>query len=77
MFVCTPAQFLSIKHTLDDKILDWSGVKSIADEKIKCDSITNFFGMDKIHCGKGRKCWLPTVSPYPEMFLKGFSLVVI
>ena len=27
--------------------------------------------------GKGEKCWLPTFSPFPEMFSEGFLLTVV
>ena len=34
--------------------------------------IRTSFGKGRKRCGKRRKCWLPTFSPFPTMFSKGF-----
>ena len=33
--------------------------------------------MDRKHCGKRRKCWLPALSLFPTMFSKGFFFKVV
>ena len=35
------------------------------------------YGMGRKKCGKRRKCWLPTFSPFPTMFSKGFFFRVV
>ena len=36
-----------------------------------------WYGKGRKHCGKRRKCWLPSFSPFTTMFSKGFFLKVI
>ena len=51
-----------------NKILDWS--KASAEEKKKKGNtkIEICFGEGRKHCGKRRKCWLPALSPFPNVF---------
>ena len=60
----------------DDKISDWSKLKAYADDKFKnvTQNIKVVFSLDRKHCGKRRKCWLPAFSSFPTMFSKGFFL---
>ena len=47
------------------------GLKAFADEKINLTGRTEIhFGMNRKHCGKRRKCWLPAFSLFPTMFSK-------
>ena len=44
----------------------------------KCDPKFEYcFGKERKHCGKRRKCWSPTFSPFPELFSKAFFLRVV
>ena len=53
----------------NDKILDLSNLKALADNK--CHSKFEIdFGKDRKHCGEKRKCWLPAFSSFPTMFSK-------
>ena len=53
----------------NDKFLDWSKLKAFSGNKINVTLKTEIlFGIGRIHCGKTRKCWLPTFSPVPTMF---------
>ena len=62
----------------NNKILDWSKLKGFADEKINVPQILKFvLGKGRKLCGKRRKCWLPTFSPFPIIFSKGFFLGVV
>ena len=36
-----------------------------------------WFGKDRKHCRKRRKCWLPAFSPFPTMFSNGFFFKVV
>ena len=58
--------------------LNWSKLKEICRQQNKCDrKIQICFGKGRKYCGKRRKCWLPTFSPFPTMFSKGFFLRVV
>ena len=35
------------------------------------------FGKGRKHCGERRKCWLPSFSPFPTVFSKGFFYRVV
>ena len=53
----------------DDKILDWSKLKQIADDILKC--IQNEKQVPyrvKKHCEKRRNCLLQPISPFLTMF---------
>ena len=53
-------------------------IESICRRQNKCDSTTEIcFGRDRKLCGKRRKCWLPTLSPFPTMLSKGYFLGVV
>ena len=48
-------------------------LKGFTDYRIKCYLKTEIlFGIGRKHCRKRRKCWLPTFSPFPTMFSRGF-----
>ena len=71
-FLCLPWDFNPLPN---DKILDVSKLKGIADDKIKeTENFEICFVKDRKHCGKRRKCWLPAFSPFPTMFSRGFFL---
>ena len=60
-----------------EKFLDWSKLKALADEKIN-NLITKILcEMDRKHCGKKRKCWLPAFSPFPTMFSRDLFFGVV
>ena len=62
----------------DDKILDWSKLKQIADNKINLNKkIKTCFWKVRKHCGKRRKSYLPAFSLFPTMLSKGFLYRVI
>ena len=62
----------------NNKILDWSKLKALADDKINVSEKLKFcVGKGRKHCGKRRKCWLPAFSPFPTMFLKSFFFKVV
>ena len=46
------------------KILDYSKVKACADDKINGTEkiIEVRYGLSRKHCGKRRKCWLPSLN---------------
>ena len=47
-------------------------IERICRQQIECDSKTVIsFRKGRKHCGKRRKCWLPTFSPVTTMFSKG------
>ena len=53
--------------------LVWERVKALADDKLNIAEIRiSESKEDRKHCEKRRKCWLPTCSPLPTMFSKGF-----
>ena len=55
-----------------------SKFKEFADDKTNGTQKLKFdLESVKKHCEKWRKCWLPVFSPFPTMFLKGFSYSVI
>ena len=72
----TISLFDRIENTVrEGKILDQSKLKGFAYDT--CDSDNeNYCMKGRIHCGKRRKCWLPTFSPFPT-FSKGFLHRVI
>ena len=72
----------------NDKILDWSKLKALADDEInlykKKKKSKLVFGRVENIVGKGEKCCLPAFSPFPTMFSpfptmfsKGFFLEVV
>ena len=63
---------------LNDKILDWSKLKTLTDDKINVNEKLQLFfgGKGRKDCRKRRKCWLPAFSPFPTMFLKALSFRV-
>ena len=62
----------------NDRILDWSKLKAICSRQIKCNSEPEIcFGKGRKYCGKRRKCWLLTFSPFPTMFSKGLFVRVV
>ena len=52
------------------KSLDWSKVKTFADNKINVNEKLFWFEKGRKLCGKRRKCWLSMFSPFPTMFSK-------
>ena len=45
---------------------------------MQCNITTEILiGIDRKQCGKRRKCWLPTFSPFPTMLSTGFFFRVI
>ena len=55
----------------NDKILDWSKLKAVADDKSNvAEKSRIWFGKDRKHGGKRRKWCLPFIT----MFSKGFSV---
>ena len=55
----------------NNKILDWSNLKALADNKINVTEKLKFvLEKGRKHCGKRRKCWLPAPSPFSTMFSK-------
>ena len=57
----------------NDKFLDLSKVKAFAlcRRQNKCNLKTEtLFEMGRKHCGKRKKCWLPTFSHFPQCFQK-------
>ena len=59
----------------DDKILDWSKVKQIADDILTCiqnEKISAIYG--RKHCEKRRKCLLQVISPFLTMFSTAIDL---
>ena len=63
---------LSLNPSPNDKILDQSTLKPVAENKW----YKNFLKEEKKHCGKSRKYWLPVFSPF-NIFSKGLSLWVV
>ena len=64
---------ISLNPLPNDKILDPSKFKGIADNNLNVNENLKFaLGKDRKHCGKRRKCCLPAFSPFPTMFSKGF-----
>ena len=67
-----------INSLLNDKFLDWSKLKAIADDKINLNKkIKTCFQKGRKHCGISKKCWLTAFSPIPTMFSKDFSIEVM
>ena len=60
---------LIINSIPNDKILDWSKLKAIADDKI--------YVTEKICFEKGRKWWLPAFSPFLTLFSENFLYKVL
>ena len=59
----------------NNKILDWSKLKALADEKNNWDSKMEICcGNGRKQCGKRRKCWLAAFSPFPTICIGGFFL---
>ena len=55
------------------KILDWSKLKALADDKINvAEMITSVSERVENIVGKRRKCWLPAFSLFLTMFSKPF-----
>ena len=62
----------SLKSLRNDKILDWTKLKAVADDKLNfAKMIISLFGKVEKHCGKRTKCWLPAFSPLATMLSKG------
>ena len=62
---------VKINSLPNNKYLDGSKLKALADYKIKCDpKIEMCFGKGRNH-GKRRKGWLPAFFPFPRMFSNG------
>ena len=62
----------------NNKILDWSKLKELANDKINVTEKVKFgFGQNRKHCGKRRKCCLPVFPPFPTMFSEGPFLRVV
>ena len=71
-FVVCKCFFLKLNFT---KRLNFRLVQteSICRPRNKCNFTTEILvGMDRKHCRKGRKCWLPAFSPFPTMISKAF-----
>ena len=70
------ALYIGRLHPLtDDKILDQSNLKELADDS---DSkIENCFGKCSNIVGKGENAGFQHFSPFPTMFSKGLSLRVV
>ena len=63
-----------------DKILHWSKLKAVADDKRNVTQKLKFLlGKNEKHFGERRKCWLPAfvLSSFSFFFSKGSSLKVI
>ena len=57
----------------NNKFLDWSKLKALADDKRNVtEKLIFVLGRVEKHYGKRRKCWLPAFFPFPTMFSKGF-----
>ena len=62
----------------NDKILALTKLKAFADDKINVvQNIELALSLDRKHCWKRRKCWLPAFSSLPTMFSNGLFLGVI
>ena len=62
-----------VNSLLSNKILDWSKLKAIADDKVNVTEKLKFvLGRVENIVGKGEKCWLPAFSCFSTMFSKGF-----
>ena len=62
----------------NDKILDLSKLKAIADDKITFTEQMKFvLGRVEKNYGKRGKCWLPAFFPLPIKFTKAFFQSVI
>ena len=66
-------------NSTNGKFLDWSKLKAFADAKLNLAEKLKFVlgRVEKKHCGKRRKCWLPAFSPFPTMVSKGFFPSVV
>ena len=56
----------------NDKILDWSKLKTLADDKIKVTEELNFVLGKRKHFWKRRNCSLRAISPFLTVCSKGF-----
>ena len=55
-----------------------SKLKAFADDNLYVAQIMDFvFYREDSIVGKGEKCWLPAVFPFPTMFLNGLYLRVV
>ena len=62
----------------NDKISDPLQIKSVLTQRNHCNlKIEILLGMDRKHCVKRRKCWLPAFSPFPAIFSRGFFFRVV
>ena len=73
--IAVGGQFMNCQNlnSVPNKILDQSKLKAFADDKINVTkNIEICYENGRKHCGRRRKCWLPSFSPFPTMFSKGF-----
>ena len=61
----------------NDKILHWSQLIALADDKIKVTQTLKFVSSMVENIVKRRKCWSQAFSPFHTMFSKGFYLKVV
>ena len=62
----------------NDKISDATKLKAFGDDKLDIAKVKiSLFDRVEKHCGKERKCWLPTFSPFPTVFSKAFFFRVV
>ena len=54
----------------DNDIYAISEFEAFAYKLLNVYSIHETLSLDRKHCGKKRKCWLPAFSPFPTMFFK-------
>ena len=66
--------FNSLTHS---KILDWSKLKALANDKLNFAKMMIIFDREKIIVEKTRKCCLPAFSPFFRMFSKSYFLRVV
>ena len=83
------AFFCMVVKTLDYVLVVWTdlhftkgqnfGLNAFADDKLN-ETETMVFVVDRVdrkHCRKRRRCWLPAFSPFHTMFSKAFSFRVV
>ena len=61
-----------LKPLPHDENLAQTKFKVFEDDKLDVTQNIICLSYCRKHCGKGRKCWLPVISPFPTVFSKGF-----
>ena len=67
--------YMSFNPLLEDKILNWSKLKDIADDILKCIKMKNESAIKgRKYCEKRRNCLLQAISPFLTIFSTAITL---